>query len=119
MGTPLPADGISAYQFTLKMRDKYGNRVNTGSVQIEYATKTKATRILPNDVTNQFIESVFDGDAVILSGSILVNQLNGTSRSTMRTLVGQDITYDISSIAPTDTANNKIQLQAVTYISPL
>jgi hypothetical protein len=117
--TPLPADGASSYKFVLKMRDKYGNRVNTGTVQLEYTTKTKARRILPNDWTNHFMDSVFDGDAVILSGGILLNQLDGTSRSTVTTLIWQDISYDIMSIAPTDTSDNKIQLQSVTYVSPL
>jgi hypothetical protein len=48
------ADGASYYDFTMKPRDKYGNRVNTGSVEISYTGTVSAIQMPSNILWSPF-----------------------------------------------------------------
>jgi hypothetical protein len=112
-GTDLIAGTSDFYQFTFKLRDKYGNRINTGSVKISYQTKTQSARFLSGDMSSypDFMGS-FPGDAIITSGS-LNNGFDGTATTTNVSLIGQDIHYGMTSIAPTGT--HDIKLTSIEY----
>jgi hypothetical protein len=116
-GEDLIAGSNEFYRFSFKLRDKYGNRINVGSVKVSYQTKTQSTQFLAGDISNHsaFISS-FAGDAVIASGS-LSNWLDGTATTTSIPLISQDIHYDIGSIAPTGT--DDIRLTSIEYSDSL
>jgi hypothetical protein len=48
---PQIADGVDAYNMTLKIRDTYGNRVTSGTVEVSY-TGTVSEVQLPSKIIN-------------------------------------------------------------------
>ncbi len=50
-GTNKVADGASYYDFIMKPRDTYGNRVNTGSIDISYTGTVSAVQMPMNIVS--------------------------------------------------------------------
>lgn len=53
-GTNPIADGVQKYSFSLKLRDQYGNRVDTGNVRIEYVSTLKKNQVAPENSTYPF-----------------------------------------------------------------
>lgn len=114
-GDNIVADGQSKYEFLLRSRDQYGNRINKWSVSISYKTTVQTIQVWDDWLSllpSWFVTS-FPGGAVIVDGD-LTNYLDGTSSMTDVDLVWQDISYSISSIAPTD-AGNIVQLESIVY----
>jgi hypothetical protein len=58
VGDNLKADGQSWYTMTLHPRDKYGNRVNTGSVDIAYISNLKSMNI-PIGIDTPYVDIAF------------------------------------------------------------
>jgi len=117
-GNNLVWDGESYYHFRLSAHDEYGNPIDTWKVNLSYKTTAKTVQIEATELTTYPTDFIWSlpGDAVIHSGWVLINALDGTSISPDIPLSGQDILYSIASIAPTD-ADNMIQLESINYIS--
>lgn len=109
---PLTADWESYYQFSLRARDKYGNRTGSGNkMNILYDTTVKNIQI--DDNINY--PSSFSGDAFI--SNKFPTKIDWTSNYTFDISNGIDINYTIASNAPTSSPDNIIQLNSVEYIS--
>ncbi len=50
--TPMIANGVDRYDFTLKLRDRYGNEVKEGSIKIEYTDRVRVLQVNPLDYMN-------------------------------------------------------------------
>jgi hypothetical protein len=113
-GVDKVADGASYYDFTLKPRDKYGNRVVDGDIEVSY-TGTISSIQLPTGMsttnTDYFLSSLLDP---VVFQSVGLTFLN---RYTYVPLSMSDITYSIASMAPTD-ASNTLVLDEIKYTSP-
>ena len=94
------ADGASYYEFTLKPRDKYGNRVDVGTVEISYTGTVSAVQMPTNIMSSYPLENFHD--ALVFSGETFFGDPYGHWESSSIPLVGQDVSYKIASIAPTD-----------------
>lgn len=103
------ADGQSYVDAYMKFRDRYGNQIVGGTVEIEYTTPTKQVQVSLAE-TSHFWYSP-DGDAIIPAGGVLVNFLDGTTSTPFPILlIGQDINYSFASYAP-----GTIQLTSLKY----
>lgn len=102
------ADGLSYIDTRLRLRDRYGNVVNTGNIQIKYATPIHEIQSSLSD--SSYFGTSFPGGAVIDSGTILMNMYDGTSISSVIPLTGQNIDYSFASFAP-----GNIDLEAILY----
>lgn len=106
--SPVVADGNSFYDFTLKLRDQYGNVVKDGSVEFQYNSSV------------YFDQSPSDG--TYLSHSPLdISALKGKNENTVDPLIfsptitaGADITYGFASYAPT-LASDSLILSTLKY----
>lgn len=108
------ANGINSYDFTVKIRDKYGNRTGSGNtVDINYDTTVKNIQTLDNYFYGNL--TTIDGEAFITDN--LSSGLGGTSDTLWKTISDVlDFTYKISSLAPTNTTN-VIKLTSLNYHS--
>ncbi len=104
--SPVIADGSDIYTLTLGARDKYGNRVTSGTLDIKYDTTVK--NIQTEDNFNYLFPVC--ADAIGISGFV---DACGEWRYT-RALNTSDITYILHSTAPTN-AGNEITLNTVQY----
>lgn len=54
------ANGLDTYAMRLRIRDQYGNAVNTGSITLSYITEIRADQISPLDMIEPtFFSSTF------------------------------------------------------------
>lgn len=74
------ADGASYYDFTLKPRDKYGNRVDTGSIQISYTGTVSAVQIPAGIMSPYLLENYHD--ALIFTEETFFGDADGNWEST-------------------------------------
>ena len=102
------ADGLSYIDAHLKLRDRYGNSVNNGTIQIKYSTPIHEVQSSLSD--SSYFGTSFPGWAVIDSGAILVNMYDGTSISPVIPLSGQNMDYSFASYAP-----GSINLESIRY----
>lgn len=100
-------DGVNSYTVTPKARDKYGNKVTVGDFNIIYSTTVN--NIQTNDNTNYSMPLC--SDAINISGTFIDACWTWKSPT-----ANTDISYSISSTAPTNT-DNKISLQSIEYNS--
>ena len=70
------ADGASYYDFTLKPRDKYGNRVDTGSVEISYTGTVSAVQMPTNIISLSYLLPN-SHDALVFSGELFITTYDG------------------------------------------
>jgi hypothetical protein len=111
----LVANGSDVYHHTMKVRDTYGNNVETGSIKLKYTTTIKAVQIDPFAATgNTNYWPSIDGDAFV--SSELLTGLFWSSVTT-KTVWITDFIYDIASLAPTNATDNIIKLDSISYIS--
>jgi hypothetical protein len=106
---PLVANGSEWYDFSLLLRDRYGNEVWWGSVRVEY---TDTIRNIQTDPTTYINDMSMSGLALFTYGT-LINSFDGAPRSLDTPVLG-GFTYAISSIAPTSTTDT-ISLSWVIY----
>jgi hypothetical protein len=113
---PIVANGIHIYQHTMKVRDTYGNRIETGSIKIKYTTTVKhiQTDISENMSLYTLPSNMWDGDAFI--SSELFSWLGG-SVDKNEVLWIADFKYAIASLAPTNITDNIIKLDFINYLS--
>lgn len=104
--TTVIANGSDVYALTLRARDQYGNRVESGTIDVTYATTVK--NIQTEDNFNYLFPIC--ADAVNISTFVYAC---GEWRYTAN-LNTSDITYTITSTAPTN-ADNTIQLESIIY----
>lgn len=110
----LVANSTDTYHHTMKTRDTYGNRVETGSIKIKYITTVKNVQVDPLSLTgNPNYGPSLDGDAFI--SSELVTGLLWSSETTKAVWI-VDFQYAIASSAPTN-INNNIKLESIKYLS--
>jgi hypothetical protein len=110
--TTVVANGSDAYTLILRARDQYGNRVDSGVMQITYTTTVKNVQTNPlNGTDNPNYWPSNDGDAFI--SDKVSTGFFWTSDTTLN-LTPTDITYTISSTAPTN-PNNEIALKSIRY----
>ena len=57
------ANGMDTYTLTLRVRDTYGNMIDTGSISIEYKSETRANQISFSDLP-EFFSSTLSGSAI-------------------------------------------------------
>ncbi len=105
--TPVIANGTDTYDFTLKIRDTYGNKVDSGSVFIEYTSSVKNIQV-PNAEYGNIADYCFLFDCTT-SGS-LSTIFSQTYAATL-----PDLKYSFSSIAPTDASSNMLSLSGIIY----
>ncbi len=98
------------------MRDKYGNALSTGSLDISYSGTVSAVQVDPANMS-PYIGMENLHDALIFSGALFINDFSG-GWSFQENLFGQNISYAISSIAPTDGDQNTISLKHIEYTAP-
>jgi hypothetical protein len=103
---PVIADGADAYTLTLKARDRYGNRVKSGNIRIQYTTTVK--NIQTEDNINYLFPVCPDATTI----SIFTDACGEWTYNA--TLTPADITYTIASTAPTN-ATNQVQLDSIIY----
>ncbi len=113
-GSNIVADGVSYYDVTIKPRDTYGNRVNTGGISISY-TGTVSSVQIPSDASSAYDTYANFHDALIFSWETFTPDLNGKWETSLITLLWQDIFYNIASVAPTDGTDNILKLNQVQY----
>ncbi len=114
MGTII-ANGSDAYQYTMKARDTYGNKIETGSLKVRYNTTIKRVQVDPLSGTgNLNYGPSIDGDAFISSD--LWSGLGGSIEK-ITPIVMSDFSYSIASEAPTNTTDNVIRLDSIKYLS--
>lgn len=112
-GSNLVADGQDYYNFRLSVRDRYGNAVNAGTIQIEYGDTIRDIQMLPADSHYSFFP-FGPGFASIASGSMM-NTHDGHPKTLPISLAASsNIDYGFASIAPTDTTN-ALFLSGITY----
>lgn len=101
--SPVVADGNSFYDFILKLRDQYGNRVIDGSVEFQYDSSVYLDQS-PSDGT-YLSHSPLDTSA--LKGR---NENGGVDPLIFSPTIttGADITYGFASYAPTLTPDSLI-----------
>lgn len=104
--TTVIANGSDVYALTLRARDQYGNRVESGTIDVTYATTVK--NIQTEDNFNYLFPIC--ADAVNISTFVYAC---GEWRYTAN-LNTSDITYTITSTAPTN-VDNTIQLESIIY----
>ena len=104
--TPVIANGTDTYDFTLKIRDTYGNKVDSGSVFIEYTSSVKNIQVPMTEYGN-IID--YCGLDCTTSGS-----LSATFFQTYAATL-PDLKYSFSSIAPTDASSNMLSLSGIIY----
>lgn len=92
----------------MKFRDKYGNPLTSGTLDILYNTPISTIQVPITDTT--FFGVGMAGDAVVLSGTTLINYFDGTSGRASISLMGQDVKYGFASYAP-----GRIQLTYLRY----
>ncbi len=109
------ANGTDVYQLTMKARDTYGNKIETGSLKVKYITTVKRVQVDPLSGTGNInYGPSIDGDAFVSSD--LWSGLGGSVEKT--TPIGAtDTVYTIASEAPTDTTDNIIKLDSIKYLS--
>lgn len=78
---------------TLKLRDQYGNKITSGNISITYKNTVKLDQI-----KKEWIQNTFAGGNTFEA-----------------TLVGNDATYTIKSLAPTDESENILRVQTIQY----
>jgi hypothetical protein len=111
--TPVVANGVDRYQFTLKLRDRYGNRVDTGDIRVEYRDDVREIQ----DPGPLPYLSWGPGYAV-RSYASLINGLNGIhSTGDIPANLG-DVSYELASIAPTS-MTDRLTLSGVIYTDSL
>ena len=112
------ADGLSYIDTHLKLRDRYGNSVNTGTLDIYYHAPTQVIQTTESPYFSSIIQPApfpvsVSWDAVILSWGLLMNFWDGAG--TMGALginlwLMQNLEYGFSSYAP-----GNIDLQSIRY----
>ncbi|MBX9809184.1 hypothetical protein K2X92_02220 [Candidatus Gracilibacteria bacterium] len=106
------ANATDTYDFTLKSRDAYGNRIETGTMTVKYLTTVK-------NIQSDIIDNIHYGPSTVgdafISTEILTNLVGGAEKTF--NVNTSDITYSIASNAPTNSTDNIIQLESITYTS--
>lgn len=108
-------DGSSSYNFTLKLRDKYWNLVKQWNIKIAYKTTA--------DIDQTILwENDYYSPVLYIGYGIHFSQWGFSSSSSPEDITslpillsGTDITYAISSDAPTDSSDNTLSLSGITY----
>ncbi len=114
-GNNIVADGNDSYQVTLKPRDRFGNRVLTGSVVIRYDTTVTSVQIPSDTIGPAWWTASFVGDAVIFSGEVLLPDVVNNRWETPTILMnGHDTFYTIASVVPTD-ASHQVVLKDIIF----
>lgn len=110
------ANWTDNYNFTVKIRDKYGNRTGSGNtIDIHYDTTVKYIQTV-NNYYYGTLPTTMDGEAFMTDN--LSSGLGGTSDTPPETINNTiDFTYKISSLAPTNTFDNIIKLTSINYNS--
>ncbi len=105
------ADGSSTMAFTLKLRDKYGNRVWGKTIKITYEATVRKWQV---DVLENTYGSILSWDAFV-SAQFSSCDTNNYCSYTSTTSSSVDPTYSIKSYAPTNTSSDKIKLITISY----
>jgi len=114
-GTSITADGSDAYTVTLRPRDTYGNRVNTGTLSIAYTGTIRTIQMPEPDIMTTVPAWIVSYDPIRFNSVWFTFSSRSTSIP-LDTLLW-DVVYSINSIAPTD-SDNTFLLDAITYTSP-
>ncbi len=114
------ANGLDTYAMRLRIRDQYGNAVNTGSITLSYITEIRADQISPLDMIEPtFFSSTFSWSAIIHSGGILIDNFDGTATSPdMDLSIPGDVAYRLAAIAPTNLTTDTLSLSGIVYTFP-
>lgn len=114
-GANIVGDGNNLYQVTIKPRDRFWNRVYTGSTIVSYDATVNSIQIPVDTLGPVGWIASFTGDALIFSGEVFIPDFsNHLWKTPSIQLSGQDITYTIASVVPTD-ASHQVILKDITY----
>lgn len=111
------ADGNTFYEFSISLRDKYGNKIHTGSVEISYTGTVSAVNDALPILVTPYIDLWYDG--LVFSGTNYFDpgSFDGLWSFTENTYLGQSIRYGIASLSPTNTLHQVI-LNKIIYRAP-
>lgn len=104
------ADGSSPMNFTLKLRDEYGNRVGGQTVKITYDTTVRKWQVDISENTEYASSLLWNAYTGTLTW-----QMMGYADKTFSTNTSSDIYYSIASYAPTNNSSDLIHLKKITY----
>lgn len=115
---PVPADGVSPYNFTLSFTDQYANPVDTGDITISY-TGTVSEVQLPSEIVISPYPIEQKNTLIFWGDYITVWDMSDNWVASPIALSPAPVTYSLASIAPTDGADNRIVLDKIVYTSSL
>lgn len=101
-GSNLIADGNSYYDFTMKLRDQYGNRVTDGFLNVQYTSQVYFDQT-PSGIYISHSPSI---SAILGRPTNIGDPSNFTVP--IASIMGADVTYGFASYAPTDDTTNQI-----------
>ena len=114
IGNALIANGVDTYDFTLKLRDKYGNMVSTWMIRADYTDNVRTLQVNPFEYGNYIVESCPMGTCALLTSGDLFNSYDGRPTTTSLPVNAGDVVYRIGSIAPTSIADS-LSLSGIFY----
>lgn len=116
-GTDIVGDGSSAYDFSIKIRDRYGNWVNTGSIDIVYSGSVQAIDLPENILsTNPAYFGMNNPLSYSSPSSLTIDGYNNTLE-TSNLGATPTLEYSIRSLAPTN-PTRPLRMEHLTYTPP-
>lgn len=117
--SPKVADWSDAYNFTLKLRDTYGNRITTGTVEVSYTGTVSAVQLPDKIINSPYGYLAWFKDGIIIDGGIApLWDATGNWTDTVSPIPTGNIQYSLKSIAPTDGWDNIVVLDKIKYTAP-
>ena len=117
--TPMIANGVDSYRFTLKLRDRYGNEIREGSIRVDYRDSIRTIQVDPL----KYMEYYTDASSCIfpycsLIETSLYNDHFGNPNTGLIPLPSPSITYSFASITPTSLSDS-LSLSGIIYTDAL
>jgi hypothetical protein len=96
------ANGADAYDFILKLRDRYGNAVTEGQIRVDYRDNVRTLQVDSKEYGGYSADDCYLPACALLTTGDLSNDSFGTPTTGDLPLSGLSaLNYSISSIAPT------------------
>jgi hypothetical protein len=116
---PMIANGADAYDFILKLRDRYGNAVTEGQIRVDYRDNVRTLQVDSKEYGGYSADDCYLPACALLTTGDLSNDSFGTPTTGDLPLSGLSaLNYSISSIAPTSLTDT-LSLSWILYTDSL
>lgn len=113
--TPMVANGVDTYVFTLKLRDRYGNEIREWSIRVDYRDSIRTIQVDPLKYMQYYMDSsscIFPYCSLIETS--LYNDHFGNPNTWLILLPSPSISYMFASITPTSPTDS-LSLSGIIY----